>query len=254
MYQHKNPAMLTPLKHMARVLIFLSISIVQAQTLVNNSSILCYVSADNATHEVNAQLIQSKPHTITCSYGDANPTIPKFIQFNCSGGASLLTVKVFITDGSHVQIINRDIQVNGSNTIYEMAVLAYASEEIIQSGKAKISSIEFSNNMNTEIVLDRINFSKSSSNYEVKLNQVFTVDMGNLHQKNYLIKASLPKEVSINLYNTNGEFSKKFIKSLLPGENYIQFEEMQIKQGKYVIAITENDSKKAPNSKLSVMY
>ena len=245
--------MLTPLKHMARVLIFLSISIVQAQTLSNNSSILCYVSADNAMHEVNAELIQSKPHTITCSYSDANPSIPKFIQFNCSGEASLLTVKVYITDGSHTQILNRDIQINGRSTTYEMPVLAYVSQEIIQTGKAKISSIEFSNNMNTNVMLDRINFSKSSSNYEVKLNQVFTVDMQNL-QKNYLIKLNATKEVSINLYKISGEFSKKIVKSLLPGENFIQFDELQIAEGKYVIAITENDSKKAPNSKLSVMY
>lgn len=253
MYQHKNPAMLTPLKHMARVLIFLSITIVQAQPL-SNSSILCYVSADNATHEVNAELIQSQPHTITCSYSDADASIPKFIQFNCSGGATLLTVKVFITDGAHTQTITKDIQVNERNAVYEMSVLAFVSEEIVQSGKARINSIEFSNNMNTSVSLEKINFSNSTSNYEVKLNQVFTVDISNALQKNYIIKSNTPKEVSINLYKTNGEFSKKIIKSLITGENYIQFDEMQINDGKYVIAITENDSKKAPNSKLTVMY
>ena len=253
MCQHKNPAMLTPLKHMAHVLIILSISIVQAQPL-SNSSILCYVSADNATHEVNAELIQTKPHTITCSYSDADASIPKFIQFNCSGGATLLTVKVFITDGIHKQTITKDLQVNERNAVYEMPVLAFVSDQIIQSGKAKINSIEFSNNMNTSVWLERINFSNVTSNYEVKMNQVFTVDMANSTQKNYVIKSNMPKDVSINLYKTNGEFSKKVTKSLMAGENYIRFDEMQINDGKYVIAITENDTKKAPNNKLSVMY
>ena len=245
--------MLKPLTLMARVLAILSITIVQAQTSLN-SSMLCYISADNTSHKLDASLTQAAPYTITCSYGDADAAIPKFLQFSCDGGSTLVTVDVHITDGVHNQKITKNIQVNESRKLYEVPVLAYVSNQIMQNGKARISSIVFSNNMNTEILLSELKFSNTTSNYEVKMNQVFTVDMANSTQKNYVIKSNMPKDVSINLYKTNGEFSKKVTKCLMAGENYIRFGEMQINDGKYVIAITENDTKKAPNNKLSVMY
>lgn len=254
---HKNPsAMLKPLTLMAHVLIILSITIVQAQPSLN-SSMLCYISADNTSHKVDANLTQAQPYTITCNYDDINATIPKFLQFGCTGGSTLLTVEIHITDGQHNQKITKDIPVDASRKLYEVPVLAFVSNEMMQNGKARINSIIFSNNMNSEVFLSEINFSNISSNYEVKMNQIFTVDLAGAKQKNYFIKANTFKDVNINLYKSNGEFTQKITKSLINGENFIHFDDMPaLSQGKYVVVITENDpnSKKSSNSKITVMY
>jgi len=247
--------MLKPLTLMARVLAILSITIVQAQTSLN-SSMLCYISADNTSHKLDASLTQAAPYTITCSYGDADAAIPKFLQFSCDGGSTLVTVDVHITDGVHNQKITKNIQVNESRKLYEVPVLAYVSNQIMQNGKARISSIVFSNNMNTEILLSELNFSNTTSNYEVKMNQIFTVDLNSSITKNYFIKATNFKDVNVNLYKSNGEFSQKIAQSLINGDNFIRFDEMPLLQGKYVVVITENDpnSKKSSNAKITVMY
>lgn len=247
--------MLKPLTLMARVLAILSITIVQAQTSVN-SSMLCYIGADNTSHKIDVDLTQAQPYTITCSYNDAQVAIPKYIQFNCSGGATLLTVDINITNGTQTQKITKDIQVNTNRKLYELPVLAYVNNDIVQNGKARISSIIFSNNMNSEVQLTGVNFSNTTNNYEVKMNQIFTVDMSSAQTKNYFIKANNFKDVSINLYKSTGEFNQKIAKNLINGDNFIHFDELPLQEGKYVVVITENDpnTKKAPNSKITVMY
>lgn len=252
---HKNPAaMLKPLTLMARVLIILSITIVQAQPSLN-SSMLCYISADNTSHKIDADLTQAEPYTITCSYNDVAAAIPKFIQFSCNGASTLITVDINITDGEKNQKITKDISVNEARKLYEVPVLAYVSNELIQNGKARINSIVFSNNMNTNLLLAELNFSNTTSNYEVKMNQIFTVDLTSALMKNYFIKANTFKDVNINLYKSNGEFTQKITKSLMSGENFVRFDEMPLQEGKYVVVITENDNtKKSPNSKITVMY
>jgi hypothetical protein len=247
--------MLKPLTLMARVLTIFSITIVQAQT-TTNSSMLCYLSTDNTSHKMDVSLAQAKPYTITCSYSEKDAAIPKFIQFNCEGNATLLTVDVHITNGTSTQKISKDIQVNSDKSVYEIPVLAYVNNDIVQNGKARISSIVFSNNMNTEVQLAGVNFSNSSNNYEVKMNQVFTVDLNSAVLKNHFIKVDALKDVSINIYKSNGEFSQKFTRNLNPGENYLQFEQLPLQQAKYVVVITENipNSKKSLNPKITVMY
>jgi hypothetical protein len=247
--------MLKPLTLMARVLAILSITIVQAQPTLK-SSMLCYISADNTSHKIDAQLTQADPYTITCSYSDVAAAIPKFIQFSCEGGSTLVTVDIHITDGVHQQKITKDIQVNTNRKLYELPVLAYVQDAIIQTGNARISSIVFSNNMNSQVLLSEVNFSNSTSNYEVKLNQIFTVDLSGQVMKSYYIKSAAFKDVNINLYKSNGEFSQKLNKTLINGDNFIQFDELPLQPSKHVVVITENDpnAKKSSNAKITVMY
>ncbi len=244
--------MLKPLTLMARVLTILSVTIVQAQTSLNNS-MLCYISADNTSHKVDASITQAHPYTINCNYTDASAAIPKFIQFSCEGNTTLLTVDVQITNGVNKQTITKDIQVNESRKSYEIPVLAYVKDELVQNGNARINSIVFSNNMNAEVSLAELNFSNTTSNYEVKQNQIFTVDLRGALMKTYLIKSPVAKDVNINLYKSNGEFFNKVTKSLVAGDNVIQFEDMSLQTAKYVVVITD-DIKKTPNSKITVMY
>ena len=243
--------MLKPLTLMARVLAILSITIVQAQTSLN-SSMLCYISADNTSHKVDADLTPEQSYTITCTYNDVEAAIPKFIQFSCEGSARI-TVDINITNGTQQQKITEEIQVAPNRKLYEVPVLAYVSNEIIQNGHAKVNSIVFSNNMKTVVQLEELRFSNMTSNYEVRLNQVFTVDLSGALTKNYYIKTSSFKDVSINLYKANGEFTQKISKSLANGDNYLNFDETPLQQGKYVVVITENDTKKSPGSNITVM-
>ena len=236
---------------MARVLAILSITIVQAQTSLN-SSMLCYISADNTSHKVDADLTPEQSYTITCTYNDVEAAIPKFIQFSCEGSARI-TVDINITNGTQQQKITKEIQVAPNRKLYEVPVLAYVSNEIIQNGHAKVNSIVFSNNMKTVVQLEELRFSNMTSNYEVRLNQVFTVDLSGAFTKNYYIKTSSFKDVSINLYKANGEFTQKISKSLANGDNYLNFDETPLQQGKYVVVITENDTKKSPGSNITVM-
>lgn len=243
--------MLKPLTLMARVLAILSITIVQAQTSLN-SSMLCYISADNTSHKVDADLTPEQSYTITCTYNDVEAAIPKFIQFSCEGSARI-TVDINITNGTQQQKITKEIQVAPNRKLYEVPVLAYVSNEIIQNGHAKVNSIVFSNNMKTVVQLEELRFSNMTSNYEVRLNQVFTVDLSGALTKNYYIKTSSFKDVSINLYKANGEFTQKISKSLANGDNFLNFDETPLQQGKYVVVITENDTKKSPGSNITVM-
>ena len=240
-----------PLTLMARVLAILSITIVQAQTSLN-SSMLCYISADNTSHKVDADLTPEQSYTITCTYNDVEAAIPRFIQFSCEGSARI-TVDINITNGTQQQKITKEIQVAPNRKLYEVPVLAYVSNEIIQNGHAKVNSIVFSNNMKTVVQLEELRFSNMTSNYEVRLNQVFTVDLSGALTKNYFIKTSSFKDVSINLYKANGEFTQKISKSLANGDNFLNFDETPLQQGKYVVVITENDTKKSPGSNITVM-
>ena len=178
--------------------------------------------------------------------------IPKFIQFSCEGSARI-TVDINITNGTQQQKITKEIQVAPNRKLYEVPVLAYVSNEIIQNGHAKVNSIVFSNNMKTVVQLEELRFSNMTSNYEVRLNQVFTVDLSGALTKNYYIKTSSFKDVSINLYKANGEFTQKISKSLANGDNFLNFDETPLQQGKYVVVITENDTKKSPGSNITVM-
>ncbi len=237
---------------MAFVLTLFSIS-VNAQSS-SDKGILCYIGADNAAHPVNMYVTQSKPFNITCNYENGTASIPKFFQFSCNGGASLLSVQISITDGVHAQVLNKDVQVNETDELYEVPVLAYVNEEIMQSGKAHITSIKFTNNMNLGVHLAEVNFSNISANYEIKMSQVFTVDMREPLLKNYFMYASTAQTVSINLYKTTGELEQKILKELVRGENYLKFSELGVPQDdKYVIVISEYDIKKAPSSRITVM-
>jgi hypothetical protein len=55
------------------------------------------------------------------------------------------------------------------------------------------------------------------------------------------------------MYQPTGEFDQKITKDLVKGDNFLHFEELDVKPGKYVIVITESDPKKAPNSRITVM-
>jgi hypothetical protein len=243
--------MVQPKTLMAHVLIFISV-IVQAQSLPDNS-ILCYIGADNAPHKITANVAQQVPYSITCKYEDGTVAIPKFFQFSCDGGSTSLTVKVNITDGEHTQVISKDISVNENDVLYEVPVLAMVNDAVIQSGKARIKSITFVNNMNVPVLVTEVNFSNTSLKYEVKMNQVFTVDLRTAILKKYFITAETYKTISINLYKPDGEFDQKIAKGLVRGENYLDLDQLGVKEGKYVVVITENDLKKAPSSRITVM-
>ncbi|MDB5227162.1 MAG: hypothetical protein JWN78_1355 [Bacteroidota bacterium] len=247
----KTRAMLNPKMLMAHVLTFISL-IVQAQSSSDNS-ILCYIGADNGPHKINTYITQEKPYVITCKYEDGTAAVPKFLQFTCSEGSSLVTIQVNITDGVHTQVITRDVQVNESDGLLEMPVLAFMNDAMAQSGKARIKSITFNNSMNIPLLLSEVNFSNISANYEIKMNQVFTVDLNSNFGKNYFMYATTSKTVSINLYKTNGELEQKILKTLVKGNNFIRFPENQMTEDKYVIVISEYDIKKAPNSRITVM-
>ncbi len=234
----KTQAMLTPLKYMAHVLLFFTITIVQAQS-VSENSILCYVSEDYAVHAVNKSLSSQQPYKIACSYENEQSTIPKYIQFRCTNKPVLLTVNVHVVDGAHEQYIKQTIQLKGKNKIYEMPILAYVSNDLLLSNTAKIHSIEFTNLSDATVDLKELNFSNISATYDVKLNQLFTIDSKNLSAKNYTFTSSTSKHVNINVYNTNGGFARKIMKTLQAGENEIEFDEMQLNDGKYVVTITE---------------
>jgi hypothetical protein len=107
--------------------------------------------------------------------------------------------------------------------------------------------------MNTPVLMSELNFSNTSLKYEVKLNQVFTVDLGNTILKKYFISADTYKTININFYKTNWEFDQQIVKGLVRGENYLHLDELGVKDGKYVVVITENDIKKAPSSRITVM-
>ncbi len=239
--------MLKPLTLMARVLTILSITIVQAQPSLN-SSMLCYISADNTSHKVDAYLDKAELYTITCSYNDVTATIPKFLQFNCSASSSLITIAVHITDGEQNQTIIKDIQINDVRELYELPVLAYVSDKLMQNGKARISSIVFSNNSDTKFLLSELNFSNATSTYEIKLNQIFTTDLATISLKNYFIKSNLDKDIFINIYKSNGTFAQKVPMRLIDGENFIRFDDIHIQEGKYIVVITENVKIKKPNN------
>jgi hypothetical protein len=132
---------------------------------------------------------------------------------------------------------------------------SFVNYEILQSGKGQIKSISFTNNGKENLLLSEINFSNSTLNYEVKMNQVFTIDLNRDFQKNYYINASSQKDVSINLYKSNGEFDHSIVKSLQKGENYLHFTELEVEVSKYVIVITDFfPNKKTPSGKITVMY
>ena len=230
-----------PLTLMARVLAIFTITIVQAQTSVSNKSMLCYISADQTQHKVEVDLLQAQPYTITCSYSEVQADIPKYIQFACNNAVATLSVEVNITNGVQDQRIRREIPVVSGKKVYEMPVLAYVNDALIQEGKARISSITFST-IDTAIVhLTEVNFANSSNAYEVRLNQVFTVDKNNALSKNYFIKSTTFKNVSINLYKVSGEFNQKILCSLTNGDNYMHFDELPLQDGKYVVVVTESE-------------
>lgn len=248
--------MLKPLTLMARVLAIFSITIVQAQS-TNNSSMLCYISADNTTHLVDSKLIPAQPYTITCTYNEKDASIPKFIQFSCSG-ASVITVDVHVTNGTTTQKISKDIRIQANRAVYEVPVLAYVNDNIMQSGNARINAIEFSNTLNQEAHLNEVYFTNTSSNYEVKFNQIFTVDLDDTTPLNYFIKSNEYKDVQINVYKSKGEYSTKLNKNLNIGDNFIMFDELSANyHGKYIVVITENKpnnkTKKSSNSNITVM-
>ena len=243
--------MLKPLTLMARVLAIFTITIVQAQTSVSSNSMLCYISADQTQHKIGVDLSLAQPYTITCSYNDVQAEIPKYIQFACNNAVATLSVEINITNGTQEQKIQRDIPVVSGRKLYEIPVLAYVNDALIQEGKARISSIIFSNSINTTVHLTEVNFANTSNNYEVRLNQVFSVDKTNAVSKNYIIKSNAFKNVSINLYKNHGQSNQKILCSLSNGDNYMHFDELPLQDGKYVVVITESEVKpnKSSNAK-----
>lgn len=255
MYQHKNPAMLKPLIIMAHVLLFINVP-VQAQSSINNSSnTLCLIRKDNDAQKVDLYITQTKPVTITCNNQEHTTVLPKYVKFTCTEGSSWITVQVNITDGTHNQTITKDVEITEKNTKYEVSVLSVVNYEILQSGKAQIKSIVFKNNKSTDILLKDLDFTNASMNYEIKLNQIFTVDLNEESQKNYFVNVKSTKDVNINLYKTNGQFDHSISKNLATGENYIHFNDMQLNAEKYIVVISDIiPNKKAPNDKITVMY
>ncbi|MBK9330112.1 MAG: hypothetical protein IPM95_12620 [Sphingobacteriales bacterium] len=246
--------MLKPLTHMALVLISFTFCVHAQSSEDNTNSLLCLIGRNSSPQEFNLNLSQKQPVTIACSYEDASVTIPKYLQFSCEGGNSLITVQILISDGDKRQTVVKDISVNDRNVYYEMPLLAYVTDDMAHNPKAKIYSVTFSNNMNTEHTIGEVGFSRYTSRYEVKLNQVFTVDIGTGSNKRYVIQSNVPRDIFVNMYRSNGEFDHKILQSIKTGENAIQFEEMQIKSGKYVVVISDVADKKTPSSKITVMY
>lgn len=246
--------MLKPLTHMALVLLSFTLCVHAQSTEDNTNSLLCVIGRNIAPQEFNMSLTQKQPVTVACSYDDASVTIPKYLQFSCSGGNSLITVQVLISDGDKRQTVVKDVSVNDRNLYYEMPLLAYVTEDMAQNPKAKVYSVTFSNNMNTELNIGEVGFSRYTSRYEVKLNQVFTVDIGTGSNKRYVIQSNIPRDIYVNMYKSNGEFDHLILQTIKTGENAIQFDEMQIKSGKYVVVISDVADKKAPSSKITVMY
>lgn len=214
---------------------------------------MCYIGADNAPYKVNAYIVPGKPYEISCKYEDVSASIPKFLQFTVRGDAASLHVQINLSDGTQTQVINKEVQLNGSTFLYEVPVLAYVNDALMQTGKAHIKSIVISNSDNAEVLLADISFSNTSAKYEVKMNQVFTVDLTEGAPKNYFMSAPTFKMVNINLYKTNGEFFQQISRELTRGDNYLHFEQLDLRDGKYVVVITENDIKKAPGSRITVM-
>ncbi len=246
--------MLKPLTIMAHVLLLLIVS-VQAQPALENAKKLCLVGLNQPSQKFDVYLAPEKPVVISCSNEGAGFIIPKFMQFTCEEGKSIITVKINLSDGTHQQTISRDVEVANITGIYELPLLSFVSYEILQTGKGQIKSISFTNSGNESLLLSEIGFSNSTLNYEVKMNQVFTIDLNKDLQKNYYINVGTQKDVSINLYKSNGEFDHSIVKSLQRGENYLHFTELEVEVSKYVVVITDIfPNKKAPSGKITVMY
>jgi len=244
--------MLKPLTLMAHVLILFTLT-VQAQSIYSNTYTLCVIAANTGTQKVNLSLTQQQPRTIACNYEDADVSVPKFLQFSCEGGSSTVTAQVVVTDGKQTQTISKDFTVNEYNAYHEMPLLAHVSDNLLKSGNASIKSVTFINNMNTTLTIGEIAFAKMSTRYEVKMNQVFSVEVGSSLNRKHVIQSATDKDVFINMYKSNGAFDHKIVKSLKTGENPLSFEEMQVKPGKYVVVITDAIEKKNANTKIIVM-
>lgn len=246
--------MLKPLITMAHVLIVLIVT-VQAQTALENANKICLVGLNQPSQKFDVYLAPEKPVVISCSNETGGAVIPKFMQFTCEEGTSAITVKVNFSDGTHQQTVTKEVEIKNYTNTYELHLLSLVNYEILQTRNGQIKYISFTNNGDESILLNEINFSNSALNYEVKMNQVFTIDLNKDKQKNYYINAVTQKDVSINLYKSNGEFDHAIVKSLNQGENYLHFNELDIEPIKYVIVITDIfPNKKMPSGKITVMY
>lgn len=213
MQQHKNPAMLKPLIIMAHVLLFTFVSVQAQSSLGNSNNTLCVIGENQLPQKVDVFLEQAKPFTFTCN-NDVATTIPKFFQFTCNQSDSYLTVQINVTDGNNNQIITKDIEISDKVELYEMQLLSLVNIELLQSGKAHVKSIVFKNNLISSVELTSVNFTNISSSYEVKLNQIFTIDLSDQTQKNYFVTLKSDKDVNINLYKPNGEFDHTISKKI----------------------------------------
>lgn len=248
--------MFKPLFTLANVLLFISLTVHAQSQLDNTTSVVCVVGTNQDTHKIGLHIEKFKAVVVTCSNEDQNPVIPKYIKFTCSEGTSLITVDVNITDGTHVQTITKNIEVTERNSKYEIAVLNMLNYEILQSGRAHIKSIVFKNNSSNNVLLEEIDFNNSSFNYEVKLNQIFTIDLASETKKNYFINLKTNKDVNINLYKSNGEYDHSISRNFNAGENFLYFSEMDLADEKYIVVISDiyQNNKKSSNSKITVMY
>lgn len=246
--------MLKPLITMAHVLLF-SFVTVQAQSSLDNSiDILCVVNEDQVAQKVDLFLEQTKPITFTCKNENIS-SIPKFFQFTCNQSDSYLTVQINVTNGNNNQTISKDIEIKNNQSFYEIPLLNLVDNSILQSGKAHLNSIVFKNNQVSSVKLTSINFANISSNHEVNLNQIFTLDLSSFSQSNYLVTLKSDKDVNINLYKSNGEFDHTIAKKLFQGQNYLPFSDMQLSSEKYIVVISDvNSNKNMSNNNMTVMY
>lgn len=236
---------------MAHVLFFNFVSVQAQSSLSNSINSLCVIGE---TQNVDVFLEQAKPFTFT-SNNDAATTIPKFFQFTCNQSESYLTVQINLTDGSNNQTITKDIEITSQIKLYEIPVLSLVNNELLRSGKAHIKSIVFKNNLISSVELSSINFTNVSSDYEVNLNQIFTIDLSEESQKNYFVTLQSDKDVNINLYKPNGEFDHTITKKISNGKSYIPFDDMQLNTTKYIVVVSDiNLNRKISNDKITVMY
>ncbi len=239
---------------MAHVLLFTFVSVQAQSSLGNSINTVCVISKNQVAQIVNIFLEQAKPFTFTCN-NEVSITIPKFFQFTCNQFDSYLTVQINVTDGSNNQIISKEIELSSQIKLYEIPLLTLVNNELLQSGKAHIKSIVFQNNLVSGIELNSVNFTNVSSDYEVKLNQIFNIDLSDQSLKNYFVALNSDKDVNINLYKPNGEFDSTISKKLSNGKSYIPFDDMQLNKTKYIVVVSDVNSNRNTNSnKVTEMY
>jgi hypothetical protein len=166
-------------------------------------------------------------------------SIPKYFQFSANSNSSTqLTVQVTIDANGQIQTINKALDISGLGAYYEIPVQQYLASGFQDNPDAVIKSVLLTT-QSDKVMIRETNFSNTSVNYPIGINQVFVMDMTKIN-KRYYIHSSYARGVNINIYDKTGLLIKKEKTLLNVGDNFITMELlMDLKPDKYVIVVTD---------------